>query len=126
MKYLAEYMEARQTELFKNTGTFFAFSNSQFMESRKEGKKYVSLGAGMICEKEHVKTLVDGLDLIYKESIEQDIKENGMEAIIIRELYNHEAFYTWEIEDTVDKLKDYPTTEEEIAIVFRQEAAKQD
>ena len=93
MKYLSDYMEERQTELFKKTGTIFAFSKEQFEEGKKE-------------------------------SIKQDIKENGKKKIILRELQNHEAFYVGNIEDTIHKLEDYPITEDEISHIFSKNWAK--
>jgi hypothetical protein len=124
MKYLSEYMEAKQTALFKKTGTFFAFSQEQFEEKRKEGVKYVNMGQGMLTEKPYVKELIDGMDKIYKDSIKQDIKENGKEKIILRELHNHEAFYVGSIEDTIHKLEDYPFSEDDISHIYQKNYAE--
>ena len=118
MKYLSNYTEALQTELFNKLGTFFAFSNKQFDEGKKEGVKYVSLGAGIITPKGSAKELMDGLEAINKQGIEQDIKENGIDKIIERELYNHECFYTGDISDCVDRLDDYPVTTEQIRSIY--------
>ena len=114
MKYLQDYQEQAQTALFKKTGAFFAFSNSQFDKQKKDKTKYISMGTGLICPKDNVKELIEKLDSIYKGSIKKDIKENSIEGIIKRELYNHECFYTGDITDCISKLKDYPITEEEI------------
>jgi len=124
MKYLSDYMEDSQTALFKKTGTFFAFSQKQFEEQRKDNIKYVNMGQGMLTEKPYVKEVIEGLDNIYKESIEQDIKENGKENIILRELHNHEAFYVGEIEDTIHKLEDYPFTEDDISHIYQKNYAE--
>ncbi len=118
MKYLSDYMEEKQTKLFNKTGTIFAFSQKQFEENRKENVKYVNLGQGMLTEKPFVKEVINGLDKIYKDSIKQDLKENGKEKIILRELENHEAFYVGSIEDTIHKLKDYPITKDEIKKIY--------
>jgi hypothetical protein len=40
MKYLTDYTQEAQTKLFEEKGVFFAFSNKQFEEQRKEGIKY--------------------------------------------------------------------------------------
>ncbi len=114
MKYLSHYTEQAQTELFDKLGTFFAFSNKQFDEGKKEGVVYVSLGCGMITPKGTAKELMEGLEKINGAGIELDIKENGIPAIIERELFNHECFYTSDISDCVDKLTDYPVTEEQV------------
>jgi hypothetical protein len=112
-------MEEKQTKLFTETGTFFAFSDKQFEESKKEGIKYVSMGAGMICPKDQAKHLTEQLEKIYFDAIAQDIAENGIEKIIVRELHNHEYGYTFETEQTFDALKDYGITEEQILIEAR-------
>ncbi|QDP68049.1 MAG: hypothetical protein GOVbin3264_30 [Prokaryotic dsDNA virus sp.] len=107
MKYLSDYMEEKQTELFKKTGTIFAFSQKQFEEQRKNNVTYVNLGQGMLTEKPNVEEVINELDKIYKDCIKQDIEENGKEKIILRELENHEAFYVSNTEDTERKLEDY-------------------
>ena len=67
MKYLSDYMEKRQTELFNRTGTIFAFSDKQFEEGKKEGVKYSNLGQGMLTEKGNEIEVIESLDLIYNE-----------------------------------------------------------
>ena len=121
MKYLSDYMQEAQTQLFKETGTFFAFSQKQFEEGKTEGKIYVNLGAGMFCIKGNENKLSEGLESIYKAAINQDLAENGKLAIIKRELANHEVCITWDITDTAAALDGYGFTDEEIIQVFRQE-----
>ena len=106
------------TDLFNRLGTFFAFSQEQFDEQRKEGVKYVHLGSGMITPKGTEGTLIDELAEIAQRGREQDLKENGKEAIIRRELRNHEATYVYSIESTIEALKGYPVTVEEIQKEF--------
>jgi hypothetical protein len=119
MKYLSDYMQERQTAAFDKAGAFFAFSREQFDKSKVEGVKYVNLDMGLICPKENAATLLKELDDIYRESIQQDIAENGLNAIIQRELSNHEAYYTRNIDSTVDALADYPVTFDDIMKVFK-------
>ena len=114
MKYLSDYVQDKQTELFDTTGAFFAFSNKQFDEAKKDNVNYVSLGAGLIAPKDNAKELMKGLETIHTQGIAEDIKENGKEAIIQRELGNHEAQITGDISDTVDSLDGYGITEAEI------------
>ena len=121
MKYLSDYQENAQTRLFDKTGAFFAFSTKQFNEAKKEGVKYVSMGAGMICPKENVKELIETLDSIYKGAIKKDLKENGKEAIIKRELYNYECFYTGDISNAVENLEPYGFTKNEIRVIYNDE-----
>lgn len=126
MKYLSDYMQAKQTELFNSTGTFFAFSKAQFNEGKKDGIKYTALDGGMLCPTEKVKDLVKGLDIIYNDAIKQDVKENGIDKVIVRELYNHECFYTFRLDDVFEKLEDYPVTKERIEEEFEKEKKKVD
>ena len=61
MKCLSNYMNEAQTELFNNTGAFFAFSDTQFDEKKKNGVKYAHLGAGLICPIENIEQIKTGL-----------------------------------------------------------------
>lgn len=125
MKTLSDYTNDAMTALFKETGSFFAFGDKQFNEKRQEGVDYVGTGWGLIMPKDRAKEVLLGLKKIHEAGIAQDIAENGITAIIERELYNHEAFYTWEIDQTVDALEDYPITREQIQAKFEELAAQQ-
>lgn len=124
MKYLQDYMTDRQSEAFKKHKAFFAFGNSQLIDGMKEigvtdMKELCQLGGGMICPKTEAEALTKELTTIYEESIQQDIKENGLERIVLRELGNHEAGYTGCTESTEDALADYPVTKDDIRKLFR-------
>ena len=123
MKYLADIMEERQSKLFKNYKVFFAFNNEQFKQGMEENQiqnntKMVSMGAGMYCPKNYANKVIHDLDIIYKESIIKDMKQ-GKEKVILRELQNHECFYTGDPTDCIEKLTDYPITKEEIYNIYR-------
>ncbi|CAK2046436.1 BCTnown [Vibrio crassostreae] len=118
MKYLSHYIQDKQTQAFNEAGAFFAFSNQQFDDEKKEGVKYASLGMGLICPTDNVRQLMIRLYSIAQEGIAEDIKENGKKAIIRRELFNHECFYTNDICDCVEKLEGYGITYDEIYEVF--------
>jgi len=119
MKHLQDYREQAQTELFNATGAFFAFNDSQFKEGLAkaknnadanhyvDGDKWTSCGHGMLVMTKHIDMLLNGLEAINKSAIAQDVIENGKQAIIIRELYNYESFYTGNILDAVAELKQY-------------------
>ena len=118
MKYLSHYIQDKQTQAFNETGAFFAFSNQQFDDEKKEGVKYAVIGMGLICPVDNAKQLMTRLDSIAQEGIAEDIKENGKKAIIRRELFNHECFYTNDICDCVEKLEGYGISYDEIYEVF--------
>ena len=126
MKYLQDYREAKQTALFDSTGSFFAFSMKQFDEAKKDGVKYTNCGAGLICDSRHVQQLVDGLDEIQKYAIKQDLQENGKEAIILRELNNYESYYTGDVENAWDELKQYGFTKDEVIKLFHKQRNRMD
>ncbi len=116
-------MQERQSKAFDKAGAFFAFSREQFNEQKKEGVTYVNLNMGMLCPKENAGALVTELDTIYRECIAEDIAENGLNAIIRRELNNHEAYYTRDLQSTQDALEDYPVTADDIRRVFNNQNA---
>ena len=98
------------------------------MEAKDKNKlntDYTDLGSGLVCLKENAKKLIDEMDNCIKKGIEQDIAENGEEAIIKRELYNYEAFYTGDITSTKEALKDYNFTDNNIKNIFLQLAKQQ-
>ena len=119
MKYLTDYMDPARTQIFDKYGAFFAFSNKQLDEKRKEGVTYASMGMGLICPEEHAIALINALDEVLTSAINMDIAENEKEPIIRRELENHEYCITQDITDTVDALAGYDFTKEDIMNVAR-------
>lgn len=114
MKSLSDYTQEAQTQLFKDCGAFFAFSPKQLSEARQESVKYVGLGNGLLCDKTHYERFIEELESINSDGIKLDIAENGIDAIIQRELANYESQITMDIDDTVDALQDYPITREQV------------
>lgn len=114
MKNLRSYIDDKQTAALEKAGAFFAFSQSQYDEAAKEGVNYVNMGSGLICPKENAKELWDDLQRTYKEGVEQDKEENGKDAIILRELHNHEYGYTMDISQTVEALEEYGYSAEDV------------
>lgn len=124
MKYLSNYTEAETTKALNKAGAFFAFSDRQFNEQKKEGVKYTSCGMGMICPRENVDQLIKDLDEAINNGIKQDIAENGIDAIITRELHNHEAGYTGSTTATEEALSGYPITHEQVVNTFKSDSFK--
>lgn len=124
---LKERKENKVSELIKDCSMFFAFSTEQFHENKtplQEGEKYVSLGAGTYMPKGKVDTYLNGIKAINK-WYKAAVKDNKLrKENIIYELNNHEAFYTYDIESTLDALgSDY--TEQEVRQVFNAERNNQ-
>lgn len=121
MKYLTNYTEAAITKVLDDNGAFFAFSNGQFDKAKKDDIKYASLGAGLIAPKENAKAVFEGLDKAHTEGIAQDLKENGKDAIIKRELSNHECYYVMDPMNCKDALAGYGVTDDEIRAIYNVE-----
>lgn len=119
MKYLSNYIEEKQTKLFNDLWIFFAFSDKQFEEQKKEWIEYISIWSGIIIPKENADKFLIEHKKIIEEWIQEDIKENWIEKIIERELINHEAYYTYDIESTVDALEEYNIEDWKILEVFK-------
>ena len=119
MKYLSNYTEEKTSKTLKENGAFFAFSNKQFNENKKEGVKYVRLYSGLIAPEENVKKILNELDKINKEGIKQDIKENSIRNIIWREFQNFECQFEMNPERALESLEDYPITKERINKEFK-------
>ncbi|MCG3685918.1 hypothetical protein L5F64_00470 [Aliarcobacter butzleri] len=119
MKTLNSYTSDKISAAMEKHGAYFAFSKTQFEEKQVEGVKYVSDGSGMVCPKENYNQLIEEMNEIYAEGVKQDIAENGLTAIIKRELANYECYYTGDIEDAVEALEDYGVTYEQVLIVFQ-------
>ena len=120
MKYLSDYMEAKQTALFNRTGTIFAFSDKQFDEQAIKGKEYSRIGQGMLTQKGNEMKVIKTLEKIYQQAMVQDLKENGIKGVIQRELENYEVYYTNDLEPAMEALKDYPEiTQKDIIKVYQ-------
>ena len=118
MKYLSNYTQEAQTELFEEKGVIFAFSNEQFEEQKKEWVVYASPWMWMYCPKWELNNILTALDNIQEEWIKKDIAENGIEWIIKRELNNYECYYTGDTSDAVAFLKQYWISEEQVDKLF--------
>lgn len=109
-------------KLFSDCGVFFAFSDKQFEEGKTKcqihaGEKLASVGGGGFVRLEKADELKAGVDSILAK-YNEDVKAFGLRKDLIRyELFNHEAFYTYDITSTVEALGE-GFTREEVAEVF--------
>ena len=102
---------------------FWAFSNEQFTEGKAkighvQGEKLVDIGAGGFMPSKYKETFIQGMKdiaLAFKEAMKD---EEARKAHIKYELDNHEAYYTHDIDSTMDALgEDF--TREEVLKVFK-------
>ena len=125
MKNLTDYVNEAFSQALEKNGAFWAFGNKQFEEKRAQGVKYADMGAGLICPVENCRTLREEMKDITRRGVDMDMSEHSKDEIILRELINQEAFYTCDIEDTVEALSPYPIAREQILAVYRKERQKQ-
>lgn len=95
------------TPILEANGAFFAFSQSQFDEQKKEGVTYVNMGAGLICPKENADKLHTEVKKNSTKAIKAEIKKKGAKAIIRYEYFNHECQISMSTEDAENALKRY-------------------
>ena len=119
MKTLNDYTSDKISAVLEKHGAFFVFCYAQFEEKRVEGVEYVRNLNGMVMPKESKFQLIKEINEIYAEGVKQDIAENGLTAIVKRELANYECYYTNDIEDAVDALESYGITHEQVLTVFQ-------
>jgi hypothetical protein len=120
MKHLSNYTDDAISKALEDNKAFFCFSNERFEEKREKGVKYSDLGGGLIAPTKNAKKLAKRISNIIRKGIEKDIKENGIDNIIYRELSNHEAFYMGDISDTFYYLSDYKVTREQVQKIYNQ------
>ena len=116
MKYRSEYAKEGMTKAFESAGAFFAFTDDQYNKVAVDGVDYCSMGAGLIAPVDNAVALRAELDRLYVESIKADLADNGINPIIRRELFNYECFYSSDISECVDALKDYDGISEALII----------
>ncbi|MDA3807110.1 MAG: hypothetical protein PF440_04270 [Thiomicrorhabdus sp.] len=88
-------------------GAFFAFNMTQYNTKAVEGTEYVNMGQGLVCPEDNAEALVNALAEFSANLIKEDKEANSIEAIVQRELANHEAQITGSIEPTVEALFGY-------------------
>ena len=122
MKYLQDYINEAQTKLFDKYGVFFAFGEEQWddqVNPELTKADYFHITAGMYCPKENTNDFLTDHAKVVAQGRHNDIAENGLNAIVRRELNNYECYYTGDIEDAVEALKGYPVNKEDVLKIYR-------
>ena len=109
-----KYVDDGITRTLEKYGAFFAFNQSQFEENKKEGVKYVDLGAGLIGPKENAQKIADGIEAVTKGGVAKDLETRTDKEIIWAEFANYECQIVGSPEDAIDALANYPFTEKQI------------
>jgi hypothetical protein len=115
IKEIKKQRQVKFDKLLTDCKVFFAFSNEQFAKNKtplQEGEKYISIGAGGYMPKSMVDAFNEGSKQIEKEYKEAIKAHKQRKENILYELNNHEAFYTNDIEETLEALgSDYIRSE---------------
>ena len=114
------------SDLLEKYQVFFAFSNKQLEEGKTkigitDNKKLTGIGAGGYMPKKDADAFMEAMEKTEKAYNKElkEAKEAKGEAILY-ELYNHEAFYTGEIDDVVEKFEGIYTVAEIRAVYKKQ------
>ena len=105
----------------KKHGGFFALSNSQYEELAVGGVEYVHLVGGLVVPSANAKELIKDIEKGADDAIEEDLKNNGEDKIIWRELANHEAQLSMSIDDTMLALSGYGIKREKVQKMYEGE-----
>ncbi len=115
MKYLSDYTNETIDNVIRSNGGFFAFSDEQFNEQKKDNVKYQHLYGNLYAPIKNIKAISTGIENAHKLGVEMDLKENGIKKIIHRELANYEVQLGMDgIIHARNSLKDYGVTEEQL------------
>ena len=120
LQLLNQQREEKLSALIKSHKVFFAFSDKQFEENKTElvgpEDKYVRFGPGCYIPKSQFEKYKAEGDKDY-DWFRAQIKEHKLEKQeILHQLYNHECFYTGDIQEAIDALVVY--TYDEVYAVY--------
>lgn len=106
---------------FDKYGAFFAFDKDQLDEWRKDNKieDLILLQGGLVWLKSNYKKMLIDLNNHTDSENKRRIKEVWIDNIIKYELSNYECYYTWDISNAVEVLKDsYWVDEKRVREIF--------
>ena len=96
---LRELREDKITQMHETFGLFWAFSDKQYEESKKEDEVYVSVGMGGYLPESKAEGFINEMEALNKWF--NDEVMNFKKQAIAFELANHECYYTGEIDVVV-------------------------
>lgn len=123
MKYteLKKELSEKVQKLHDKTGVFWAFSNDQFKEGAKDAESVTKIGMGGFVPSVNYQELATQTKRLYQ-WFNEEVKKLEPEKVILYELANHEAWYTGDITDAYEVLKDYGYTPEQVQKVLNDNA----
>ncbi len=116
--------ETEKNKLISLVGGFYAYNSNDYYENAKEGVEYRNSGAfGLLIPVEQYEFYQDSL-LHLHITHRAKMFEYDKEQAILDELYNQEAFVTFDIESTFNCVKQYGVRLDEVMTVFDNEILK--
>jgi hypothetical protein len=118
--------QKRISKILEKHKVFFAFSGLQLVAGLKkinEKKENVtSLGSGQILPKANVSAYLDEM-LEASGWFNNEVKKLDANSVIRYELNNYECYYTGDITDALDVLKNYGLTSDQVSAVYHNKNA---
>jgi hypothetical protein len=111
-------MKTNIDNIIKQYDGFFAFGQKQLDEQIQKDIKYSRVGGGLIMPTSNIKAFERDFQNEMKRAVAEDFATHGKKNIIWRELANHEAQISCEIDDTLDALENHNITREDIQAEF--------
>lgn len=115
--------QAKATELFRQYGVFWAFSDQQFQEglqkTHSQVADIVAIGAGGYVKKQNAHAYHQAMSKLIDTQIKAELA-TGRENVILYQLHNHEAFWCDDgLHSALSILvKDYNISKEEVMNVY--------
>ncbi len=118
-KHITDVTDKLLSKVFRDNDVFFAYSDKQYNEGKKEGVEYVyNKSMNMFYNIEKKDTIYQELDKAIEEAQRIDKELHTKEQIILRELINYECFYICDFTDVVEPLEAYGYTVKDIQPIF--------
>ena len=102
------------SEAMTKHGAFYAFGDKQFDEQKKEGIKYGSMGAGLVCPIDNADALKEDINNAVKGKIDWELANNTKKDIIWYHFGNHECQISGDYTCVIGILSDYGITKDEV------------
>ena len=125
-KSINNFIDAKTTALYEEYGAFWAFGENQFNEKKKPDVRYVYMLGNLMVPKDGADEFREKLNSIYEQGEKDFLEHNTTEEIIKYDLWNHECYYLCDPSETIENLKQYNISKEEIEKVFWKEYKKQE
>lgn len=117
-----ELMQGKLTEIFNDLGVFFAFSEEQMEKGLKKinakRKDCISISGGGFMPRKNAKEYIKRSSELMGWLV-REVKKLDSVKVIKYELANYECYYTGDLTDAVEALKDYSFTVEQISRVYK-------